>query len=74
MWLPFKYIALGLLSTTAAKSNDTETEVVIAKRGIQWPTRVMAPYIMLMKWPAFDVSDCMAKTGHKFYTLAFIIR
>jgi hypothetical protein len=64
---------VSLLSIVAIATNDFEEKVIIEKRAVGvWPNRVLAPYLYLMKWPAFDVNSCIWNTGHKYYTLAFI--
>ena len=46
--------------------------VSVEKRAIQWPNRILAPYIYLSQWGAFDIASCIDATGVKLWTLAFI--
>ncbi len=38
----------------------------------RFPTKVFAPYVDVMLYPTFSLSDAYQQTGQKYYTLAFI--
>jgi hypothetical protein len=39
--------------------------------GTAFPARLAAPYIDVLAWPTFSMTNAAAATGHKYYTLAF---
>jgi hypothetical protein len=38
-----------------------------------WGVRTFAPYVDITAWPTPSINDTYAKTGQKYYTLAFIV-
>lgn len=37
------------------------------------PAHVFAPYVDIMAWPTYSIVNAANSTGHKYYTLAFIV-
>jgi hypothetical protein len=71
----FKGLLISLLAFTVMGHvvEEEYSETTLEKRAIAaWPSRILAPYLFLVKWPKFDVNDCIWNTGQKLYTLAFI--
>ena len=65
LWL----VSMLLHGTMANEATDV---VEVGKRAIQWPNRILAPYVYLSQWGAFDIASCIDSTGVKLWTLAFI--
>ena len=53
-------------------ANEAPEIATVEKRAIQWPNRILAPYVYLYQWGAFDIASCIDATGVKLWTLAFI--
>lgn len=61
-------------------ANDSIIEAAIddvdlrqtAVAGLPFPSRVFAPYVDVLLYPAFPLAATAAQTGSKYYTLAFI--
>jgi hypothetical protein len=67
------FVSLLTFSVIAQVVEEQNTLDTLEKRAVaSWPNRISAPYLYLVKWPKFDVNDCIWNTGQKLWTLAFI--
>ena len=47
--------------------------ITIAQICAAWPSKTFAPYVDILSWPTLDVSQVAKSTGHKHFTLAFVV-
>jgi hypothetical protein len=68
-WEPSAVPALWQESGTTTPTTPTTTPA--ASPG-KWGSHEFIPYADVMLWPTFSINDAFAKTGQKYFTLAFI--
>ncbi len=60
-------------ATNTAGPSPTPTNPTSVNAGPGVPNKVFAPYVDTGAWPTFSVVNTANSTGHKYYTLAFVL-
>jgi exo-1,4-beta-D-glucosaminidase len=69
---PAKSLGAAQPSVQVAGWNVASQSAVAQVAASTWPTKVFAPYAFVPKG-FINIADCMAQTGQRYYTLAFMI-